>query len=369
MKIPYRLVHFPVRFGVKRYFEFQDSKSYKFWEAEVIGTDCVVKYGKIGTAGVEKIKSFDTVEAAEKEMEKQIKSKVKKGYVETSEKSEKRVSKRISVSYDESEDGKTLLGKMEAFLNSPQAAEVSAITIGSWEEAFDTSPQPALDLLAKESAKVPNLRELFVGDMDYEECEISWIIQGNYEAVFKAFPNLEKLHIKGSQNLSLGESFTLENLTSLTIECGGLPKSVLTAILNSSLPNLEKLLIYVGIDDYGCSFKVEDLEPLFQKPLFPKMTYLGVVDSEFQDEIALAVANAPVVDQLKTLDLSLGTLGDKGAEALLASDKIKKLEKLDLHYNFITDEMVKKVKASGIVVDISDRQEDDEYGRYPSVTE
>lgn len=354
---------------MKRYFEFQDSKSYKFWEVEVTGTDCIVKYGKIGAAGVEKVKSFDTAEAAEKEMEKQIQSKVKKGYVETSVKSEKKLSKRISVSYDESEEGKTLYEKMEAFLNSPKAAEVSAITIGSWEEAFDTSPQSALDLLAKESAKVPNLKELFVGDMDYEECEISWIIQGNYEPIFKAFPNLEKLHIKGSQDLNLGESFQLDHLKSLTIECGGLPKKVLTAILNSTMPNLEKLLIYVGIDSYGCDFKLEDLQPLFQKNLFPKMTYLGVVDSEFQDEIAISVADAPVVDQLTTLDLSLGTLGDKGAEALLASEKIKKLEKLDLHYNFITDEMVKKVKTSGINVDISERQEDDEYGRYPSVTE
>lgn len=355
---------------MKRYFEFQDSKSYKFWEVQVVGTDCVVKYGKIGTAGVEKIKSFDSAEAAVKEMEKLVKAKVKKGYAETSEKSEKKLSKRISVSYDESEDGKTLLSKTEAFLKSDKAAGVSAITIGSWEEAFDTTPQETLDLLAKESAKLPNLKELFVADMDYEECEISWIQQGNYTGIFEAFPNLEKLHIKGSEGLELGKSFKMEKLTSLTIECGGLPKSVLESILASSLPNLEHLQLYIGVDNYGCDFNIEALKPLFSKTLFPKMSYLGVVDSEFQDDIAIAIANAPVIDQLKTLDLSQGTLGDRGVEALLASEKIKKLEKLDLHYNFITDDMAKKVKASGINIDISDRQGDeDEEDRYPAVTE
>ncbi len=358
-----------MRFTLKKYFEFQDSKSYKFWEVEAVGTDCIVKYGKIGTPGTSKTKSLKSEEDAQKEMEKMIKAKIKKGYAETSEKSEKKLVKRISVSYDESDDGKTLLSKMEAFLKSDKAAEVSAITIGSWEESFDTSPQESLDLLAKESAKVPNLKELFVADMDGEDCEISWIQQGNYKALFTAFPDLEKLHIKGSEGLELGDSFTLESLRSLTIECGGLPKEVLKSILASSLPNLEYLELYMGVEDYGCDVSIADLKPLFENNLFPKLTHLGVVDSENQDEIAIAFAEAPILDQLKTLDMSQGTLGDKGVEALLVSSKVTALEKLDLHYNFITDEMAKKVKALKRNIDISDRQEDDEYGRYPAVTE
>lgn len=38
--------------------------------------------------------------------------------------------------------------------------------------------------------------------MDFEECEVSWIVQGNYEKFLKAFPNLKSLKIKGSAELS-----------------------------------------------------------------------------------------------------------------------------------------------------------------------
>ncbi len=68
---------------MKHYFEYQDSKSYKFWQVEIETNTLNVKYGKIGTAGQEKISSFDTPEKAQKEMEKLIGEKIKKGYKET----------------------------------------------------------------------------------------------------------------------------------------------------------------------------------------------------------------------------------------------------------------------------------------------
>lgn len=67
---------------MKKYLEFKDSKSAKFWQIELNGNQYVVTYGKIGTDGQSKTKTFDTEEAAKKDADKLIASKIKKGYQE-----------------------------------------------------------------------------------------------------------------------------------------------------------------------------------------------------------------------------------------------------------------------------------------------
>jgi predicted DNA-binding WGR domain protein len=355
---------------MKRYFEFQDSKSYKFWQVEIEGNQLTVTYGKIGTAGQVKVTECASVEAAEKEANKLAAEKTKKGYVEKMEASSKKISKRLSVSYEEAESGKTLLEKMEAFVNSPQALETEALVIGSWEEGYELAPTEAFDLLINSASKLTNLRELFVGDMDSEVCEISWIQQVNYTQLFSAFPQLERLHIKGSTGLTVSDiPINHANLKALTIECGGLPKAVIQQIATANLPSLEYLQLYLGVEDYGFDASLADLLPFMTQPLFPKLKHLGLMDSEIADEIAQAIANAPVLKQLESLDMSQGTLTDEGAQHLLDSDAIKQLKKLDLHYHYLSNEMMKKLKALPLTVDVSDQQEPEEDWRYPAVTE
>jgi formylglycine-generating enzyme required for sulfatase activity len=65
-----------------RRFEFSDSTSNKFWEVDVKGKTLNVTFGKIGTKGQSKPKDFATPEKAKAEMEKLIKEKTGKGYVE-----------------------------------------------------------------------------------------------------------------------------------------------------------------------------------------------------------------------------------------------------------------------------------------------
>ncbi|MES2038757.1 MAG: STM4015 family protein [Pseudomonadota bacterium] len=355
---------------MKHYFEYQDSKSYKFWQVEIEANTLNVKYGKIGTAGQEKISSFDTPEKAQKEMEKLISEKTKKGYVEKTDASSKKIARRIAVSYDEAEEGKTLLEKVTAFLETAQAAEVESLVIAAWEEPHETGPQESLDLLIANPGKLPQLRELFVGDMDSEECEISWIIQADYTKLFAAFPALERLHIKGSTDLTLStEPLKHDNLKALTIECGGLPKKIIDVIATAQLPNLEYLQLYIGVDEYGFDGKLDDLRPFMQKGLFPKLKHLGLVDSEIANEIAIEIAQASVLEQLETLDLSMGTLSDDGGRALLNSNKIAELKKLDLHYHYLSNDMIKEFKKLLIIVDVTDQQDIEDEWRYPAVTE
>ena len=61
---------------------FIEDKSKKFWRARKDKTDLYVNWGRIGTDGQTQLKEFDSVEACEKEYDKLVESKRKKGYVD-----------------------------------------------------------------------------------------------------------------------------------------------------------------------------------------------------------------------------------------------------------------------------------------------
>ncbi|MBT2688793.1 DUF4240 domain-containing protein [Bacillus sp. ISL-47] len=59
---------------------FKDEKSHKFWKISVSGKNYTVTYGKVGSIGSVKIKEFETEAICQKEANKLIQSKLKKGY-------------------------------------------------------------------------------------------------------------------------------------------------------------------------------------------------------------------------------------------------------------------------------------------------
>lgn len=70
---------------MKKIFEYSDDKSNKFWSIETNGNEFTVVFGKTGTDGQSQTKSFADSETCEKEAEKLIREKTKKGYVEQAE--------------------------------------------------------------------------------------------------------------------------------------------------------------------------------------------------------------------------------------------------------------------------------------------
>jgi predicted DNA-binding WGR domain protein len=62
--------------------EFEEGTSSKFWRARVEGGTLYVNYGKIGSAGQTQVKDFGTPDAANKEYDKLVRDKRKKGYVD-----------------------------------------------------------------------------------------------------------------------------------------------------------------------------------------------------------------------------------------------------------------------------------------------
>lgn len=270
--------------------------------------------------------------------------------------------KRYTYSYEDYEDGEKGAHTMTAdILADPDFPALEELLIGDWGDAWEESCQPILDGIVEHADQFSHIRKLFLADMDYEECEVSWIIQGNYSKIWAALPNLNSLTIKGSTDLELGE-VCHEGLEELTIICGGLGTEVITSIQNAKLPNLKKLLLYIGSEDYGFEGNADTVKKLLEQADFPKLTYLGITDSEIQDELTKVVLESKFMGQLETLDLSLGTLTDQGGQLLLEEiPKWPNLKNLDVHYNYLSDEMAEKLNKLSLTVDTSEQNEPDEY--------
>ena len=280
---------------------------------------------------------------------------------------------RLSLSYEEIEAGETWEEKFEDFLSEPASATVYGIVVGIWG---DTSPlgdsSEVVRALVEARDRLQNLRALFIGDIIGEEFEISWIEQSDMSPLFTAYPELEHFKVRGGTGLRLGP-IQHAYLTTLVVESGGLDVSVVRDLTASELPELEHLELWLGDENYGASTEIVDLAPIFGGKLFPKLSSLGLRDSELTDAIAATVAHSPLLERLRVLDLSLGTLSDDGAAALLASPAVARLKLLDIHHHYCSDAMVRKLEALGIKVDASDPQaEDDDDGqteRYVAVSE
>jgi hypothetical protein len=280
---------------------------------------------------------------------------------------------RVSVdSYEAEEEWAEAFARFTAAVDTTR---VRALVVGSWSDAYDSGPDGIFEALIGAKEKLPRLRGLFLGDITYEECEISWIHQGDVTGLLGAFPDLEDLGVRGGEGL-LFPAVRHERLRSLVVETGGLDVGVVRGIAASDLPALENLDLWLGTSWYGANADVSDLEPFLSGTRLPSLRYLALRNSEIQDEIAVATAGAPVVARLEVLDLSMGTLGDDGAEALLNGQPLTHLKKLDLHHHFMSEAMVQRLSdalvPAGVELDVSQSEgggSRDREDRYTAVAE
>jgi Ran GTPase-activating protein (RanGAP) involved in mRNA processing and transport len=128
------------------------------------------------------------------------------------------------------------------------------------------------------------------------------------------------------------------------------------------MPNIKHLEIYYGTENYGGTCSIKDVKPLLDRTDLPNLEYLGLKNSEFADDIARAVGNSKIVKKLKTLDLSLGTMTDEGAQALAAAkSQLAHLECLDLTRNFLSAKGIAAVKGICKKVITTGQEQADEY--------
>ncbi|MER0246403.1 STM4015 family protein [Streptomyces sp. HSW2009] len=280
---------------------------------------------------------------------------------------------RVSPYEDDSEE---FADAFERFLTKVDTAKVRALIIGQWGEAYEDDSSTVVELLVAAKDRLSSLEALFIGDLEAEEAEISWIQQADITPVLHAFPQLRELGVRGGTELKF-PAVRHESLRTLSFEAGGLPGEVVRGVVASELPALEYLELWLGVEGYGGDATVADLAPLLAGGRFPHLRHLGLRNSEIQDEIAAAVASAPLVAQLTSLDLSLGVLSDEGALALLAGQPLTHLKWIDLRHNFISEEVADRLRttweAAGVEVDLSETgdswEDGDEIHRYTAVSE
>jgi len=281
------------------------------------------------------------------------------------------VAPRLSLDWDSETDGfEALFGK---FLEDPNSADVEALVIGNWGGAGEgDGSEAAVEALVSARDSLPKLKALFLGEMTYEESEISWIQQSDISPIFEAFPKLEVLYVRGGNGLSLGRP-RHAHLKTLVIQSGGLPATVVREVTSAELPSLEHLELWLGDDGYGNNVSTDDIINLITKGPIGKLQYLGLRDDCEADATAAVLAQQEMPSTLEVLDLSLGTLGDEGANALADAKWLSSLKKLDIHHHYVSPETVAKLKGLVAEVDHSEDQEPDEYdgeqNRYVAVSE
>jgi hypothetical protein len=143
-------------------------------------------------------------------------------------------------------------------------------------------------------------------------------LQTDVSPLLKAFPALESLRIRGGSHLSISQVQHLK-LKELAIESGGLGRSVLREILLCDLPELEHLELLLGEENYGFDGTVEDLQPLLSGRLFPKSTYLELMNGEIANDIAAAVVNSPIAQRIESLDCRWAILRVKESSHYMGS--------------------------------------------------
>lgn len=268
---------------------------------------------------------------------------------------------RVSWDWDSEDEVTDILATI---FQDPQCDQLTGLVIGHFsEDSYEEPPSAILNTIIQGASRLPNLVTFFLGDMSYEQNEVSWIYHTDMSPFWEAFPQLQHVGIRGSNGLILG-SMELPDLEMLVLESGGMPSSVIQEVQNAKLPSLKHLEIYLGDNYYGWDGNADTIRPLLYENTFPDLEYLGLRNSEIVDDICKLLVDAPILSQLKTLDLSLGTLSDEGAKALLTCPELGKLEKLDLHHHYLSDEVMDKLKNLDIDINLSEAEGPSDEDRY-----
>jgi hypothetical protein len=261
----------------------------------------------------------------------------------------------------------------DRFVATVEQERVRALVVADpWYSSEEDEPE-VVDRLVELRSRLTSLEAVFLGDVVAEECEISWIQHTDVGPLLAAYPRLRELGVRGSENLAFPVT-RHEGLRTLRFESGGLPAEIVRNVAASDLPALECLELWLGVEDYGGDVTVDDLGPLLGGTGLPALRQLGLQNSPLQNEIAGAVAHAPVVARLEALRLSMGTLDGEGATALLGGQPLTHLRYLDLRGNYLDDAMMLRLwealEPAGVRVDMSEQKtRDRDRDRYVSVSE
>lgn len=267
----------------------------------------------------------------------------------------------------------TLPEYLDRFLRLVPGEKVSALVVGNLvEDEDDMDAERVVRELCERAGRWPEVRSLFFGEILQEENEISWIRLCDLAPLAAAFPKLRRLVVRGGSE-ALGLRLPEHRwLRELTVESGGLRPEVVRDVCAADLPGLRRLELWLGHEEYGGGAAPEDLAPVLSGEAFPELQHLGLLNTRGVDDWVAPLARSPRLSRLRSLGLGLGDLTDRGGRALIEhADAFARLELLDLHHHFLSEEVREGVRAAlpGVNVNLSAPQEPEvhDFGGEPEV--
>jgi uncharacterized protein (TIGR02996 family) len=273
---------------------------------------------------------------------------------------------QVTLGDDDSADVE--LGELYQLLRPlPSAAFVRDLKFGAFQ---NDDGEPTWDSAVEAMVEygVPStLRRLTFDRGGY--WDISNTFLNTLEPVYARVPDLEVLDIRlGHMNLG---TINLPNLREFSVFTGGFDADNMKSVLRATWPKLERLVLrFGGNEDYGGTCTLDDVRPLLDGKTIPRVKHLALANSAFVDELIPELAKSAVLKQLTSLDLSLGQMSDAGANAILEhADAFKHLEELDVHRNFLTEEVVAALQKVAKKVVAHDQEDPSDDYRYCQIAE
>lgn len=291
---------------------------------------------------------------------------IEEGHTELEWKNGEIIGARVSTNWEN--NGINAADQLRMLLALPQARNIEKLKLGLADADGMSHYDACLQALA-DAGPFDKLKDVVIGDFTQDETEISWVSVGDISAIFEAAPNMEKLLVRGS-GVEMS-NVTHDKLKQLSFESGGLPAGAVSGVNGSTFANLERLSIWFGADEYGANASVSDIDRILTGEGLPSLKHLVLANAEFENAIAQAVATAPIVAQLETLSLAMGTMDDTGAQALLDNAaNFTHLQGLNVGDNYISTEMGTRLgDAIGDQVHSTPPKDDDPDYRYVDVSE
>ncbi len=241
--------------------------------------------------------------------------------------------------------------KWNTLLESHNVNKIEALIFGVLLWGVDINLN---SIIANAKDNLPNLKAIFLGDAPHYQISVQPCYE-DVSPILLSYDRLEYLQIRcnngfnGRTGEKVHERFIFckplkhDCLKVLRVESGGLARRTILDLNQLKLPALEYLELWFGSANYGGNSCWHDLIPIISGEKFPTLKYLGLRNCEYTDDIAFELAQSPFIKKLYDLDLSMGTLGDEGLQALLDCPDINELCTLNVSRNYISQKFIESI--------------------------
>lgn len=236
------------------------------------------------------------------------------------------------------------------------------------EKDIKTLFEDCVKILVNESKSLPSLRALLIGDYvdinnsKYRESKVN---VSNIYPLLKAYPNLELLHIRGrmiegdilkstsqllqirnpndNSSIPINQSLKNEFLKTLIIDADGISDKNLAKLCHLELPSLEYLEIWLHRSALQ-EINLGSIAPVLSGKSCPNLLYLAVRTTKNTSELAKAIVNSTIIENLKVLELTDGNMSAGGAAYLLKSSAVNRLHTLNVSGNPLNTNTIEQLK-------------------------